>query len=161
MKPYYLILSCEHASNAIPAPYQYLFDQHTSLFHTHSAYDIGAKGILDQLKANFQCKTIAGQHSRLLIDLNRTLNHNKVFSQFTKPLPKDIKHQIIKNHYLPYFNGLKTMIETGLNTNQIVLHLSVHSFTNLLGDVERPNDIGFLYDPKHALEMDFCKRWRT
>jgi predicted N-formylglutamate amidohydrolase len=42
----------------------------------------------------------------------------------------------------------------------LVIHISCHSFTPVLGKVERKMDLGILYDPRRALEKAFADTLR-
>src|SRR3569832_1901580 len=65
-----LLFVCDHASNALPAPYGTL-GLAPELFGTHIASDIGAAEVTRALAAAFGAGAVLGRWSRLLIDLNR------------------------------------------------------------------------------------------
>lgn len=150
-----LILTCEHASNKVPEKYTHLFDQAT--LNTHRGYDIGAAYIYDFLRAKFNCYAQHGDYSRLLIELNRSTHHHHLFSEFSKKLSGDERKTLIAQIYLPYQTKLIKEIEKAKNP---ILHISVHSFTPVLNDIERNADIGLLYDPKKSEEKIFCRTWQ-
>jgi predicted N-formylglutamate amidohydrolase len=159
MKKLALVISCEHAVNAIPDSYQPLFKPFKSLLESHQGIDIGALEIALHFKEVFSCDLIQAYTSRLLIDYNRSLN-NHCFSEITKKLPEQKKQEIITQYYLPYRQSVIDHIEKHLAKGAQVIHCSIHSFTPVLNQTVRNADIGFLYDPKRPLEKIIAKEWR-
>lgn len=148
-----LVLTCEHGGNKIPPKFAKNFEKHQSILETHRGFDLGALEFFNHLKplANFSSFS---KTSRLLIELNRSLHHKNLFSEFTKDLPLSAKKELIENHYLPYRNLIETEIAKHSNKNELVLHLSIHSFTPVLNDIERNCDLGFLFDSRIPLEKE-------
>jgi predicted N-formylglutamate amidohydrolase len=74
-----LMLTCEHASNRLPAAFKKFVPTHVQ--GTHRAYDIGALKVFRKLvkfaKPEFSCE---GTFSRLFVDLNRTITNKSAFS---------------------------------------------------------------------------------
>ncbi len=52
MKRTKLILSCEHASKAVPPDFRHLFKQHEAVLETHRGIDLGAGEIAHHLSEN-------------------------------------------------------------------------------------------------------------
>lgn len=65
-----VVLTCEHASNFIPARYGRL-GLPPSEVERHIAWDIGAAALAEALSQALDAPLFLGTHSRLLIDLNR------------------------------------------------------------------------------------------
>lgn len=151
-----LLISCEHASNQIPAKYTALFKKHQQLLQSHQGWDIGANEFYTALCRKVLASKQKAPWSRLLIELNRSLHHRNLFSEVTQSLPKNEKKFIIEEYYLPYRSRIESHIENLLEKNTNVVHLSVHSFTPVLSGQKRNADIAFLYDPKRKKERDFC-----
>lgn len=153
-----LLISCEHYSNEVPAGLEFLFKGNTAVLHTHRAYDIGAAGMFDALKslASFSHKA---DRSRLLIELNRSLHHPKVFSEFTKHISEKEKETLLA-YYLSYRSRVKKAIEKEIEKGNKVLHIGVHSFTPVLNGIKRKADIGLLYDPARKWEKSFSVAWK-
>ncbi|WP_173384990.1 N-formylglutamate amidohydrolase, partial [Fibrobacter succinogenes] len=76
-----LILTCEHASNKLPAAFKRGVP--AEVLKTHRAYDIGAVQVFRKLvkfaKPEFSSE---GKFSRLFVDLNRSITNNSAFSDF-------------------------------------------------------------------------------
>ncbi|MGC1203633.1 MAG: N-formylglutamate amidohydrolase [Flavobacteriaceae bacterium] len=154
-----LIVTCEHGGNLIPKDYKRYFTNGERVLNSHRGYDLGALDVFNTLEP-FADYALHSETSRLLIELNRSLHHPNLFSEFTKSLPKNDKEHIITSYYLPYRNEVENIIRDWINQNEIVLHLSIHSFTPILNDVKRLADIGLLYDSKSLLEKTFCKSYK-
>ena len=76
-----LMLTCEHASNRLPAAFKKFVP--VDVQETHRAYDIGALKVFRKLvkfaKPEFSCE---GKFSRLFVDLNRTITNKSAFSEY-------------------------------------------------------------------------------
>ncbi|ALJ04071.1 N-formylglutamate amidohydrolase [Pseudalgibacter alginicilyticus] len=155
-----LIITCEHGGNHIPEKYLSFFKNAENTLCSHQGYDLGALNIFQKLKPLSNYSKYS-KTSRLLIELNRSLHHPNVFSKFTKQLSKTEKNTIIKTYYEPYRNNIESKIISYLNTNQRVVHISIHSFTPVLNKMERNCDIGLLFDTSKKEEKFFCKQFKS
>ena len=148
-----LILSCEHGGNKVPAKQQHLFKKNIPILNSHRGYDFGALDVFNALKPLSQASFFS-EESRLLIELNRSLHHKNLFSEFSKELPLEEKEALIKR-YKTYRNSVETTIRILVAKKELVVHISVHSFTPILNTVERNCDIGLLYDSRKGQEKEF------
>lgn len=155
-KPIKLIISCEHASNAVPLRFKNLFDRDQEILKTHRGYDIGALSVAKKL-AEMADFSVFGKVSRLLIDLNRSLHHRKAFSEFSNNLSIFEKIYLIEKYYQPYREALVKQIDSDIAQDFFVFHISVHSFTPIFNEVTRTTDIGLLYDPKNSMAVLLTK----
>lgn len=155
-----LVLTCEHAGNEIPEEFLPLFREAVEQLNSHRGYDPGALDLFFSLKdlADFD---LFQTQSRLLVELNRSLHHPQLFSEYTKQLPKTSKNAILEEYYFPYRREVEQQISDRLAQAEQVLHLSVHSFTPVLNGKTRDADIGLLYDPKREEEKEFCRRFKN
>lgn len=147
-----LILTCEHASNKIPKEYSKLFNK--SALNSHRGLDIGADFVYQFLRKKLNCYSQSAEYSRLLIELNRSLDHNNLFSEFSTQLDSKQKQALIKKIYLPYQEKLIQQLKLPC------LHIGIHSFTPILNGKKREADLGLLYDPKKPQEKAFCSAWK-
>lgn len=155
-----LILSCEHAVDVVPKPYQPLFEPFGDLLATHRGIDFGALDMAQYLKMRFDCELYVAKATRLLIDCNRSLKNPNCFSEVTKPLDATEKQNIIATYYAPFRQAVTQAIQTQIDAKKTVFHLSVHSFTPILGGDIRNADVGLLYDPSRAHEKNLCLNWQ-
>lgn len=155
-----LVLSCEHASNEIPEEYKYLFQGVGDNLNSHRGYDPGALDLFEELRELadfFSTYSI----SRLLVEVNRSIGHPDLFSEFTKGLPSAEKNKIITDLYNQYRNEIEDQIKKQIESGEKVLHLPIHSFTPVLNGEIRNADIGLLYDPSRKDEKLFCKEFKS
>lgn len=152
-----LLLTCEHGGHSIPKKYQSRFTDHETVLKTHRGYDLGAHDIFKHLQPLFD-DAKSNMMTRLLIDYNRSLHHRNLFSEFTKTLSADEKQNLINHCYLPYRMAIEKTIKNHIEQGETVLHLSIHSFTPTLNNIERHCDIGLLYDSSNNNEKEFCKQ---
>ncbi len=157
-----LILSCEHATNAVPARYAHCFDSPAaqSALSSHRGWDIGARTVARKLGRHLHCPVFEARATRLLVDCNRTRRHRQLFSEFSRSLPPERKERVLRDYYLPYVKQVYDRVEHLLRQHDAVIHLSVHSFTPELDGHVRNANIGLLYDPQRAGEREFCRTLR-
>ena len=154
-----LIVTCEHGGNTIPNSFLKYFENHKSVLNSHRAHDLGSLDLFKTLEslANF---SLFSETSRLLIELNRSLHHKSLFSEFSKNMSKIEKQDLIESYYLVYRNQVENTIRNWIENGEVVLHISIHSFTPVLNKLERHCDIGLLYDSKRHTEKAFCVNFK-
>ena len=153
------IVTCEHASNRLPARYRGL-GLPASRLDSHIAWDPGARSVARRCGGALRCPTYEGRYSRLLIDLNRSPGHRKLIpvTAFGVPIPgnrrlaADERLARITRYYDPYRQSVIEKIADLISLSGRCVHLSVHSFVPVLHGVRRDADIGLLYDPKRTAE---------
>lgn len=151
-----LIITCEHGGNSIPKEYSPFFKTASKELQSHRGYDPGALDLFNTLKT-LATYSHFSTNSRLLIELNRSLHHKNLFSDFTKELKTLEKQAIIEHYYLPYRNAIEREITQQISKKETVLHLSIHSFTPVFNGNKRSCDLGILYDSSQDNE----KQWAT
>ena len=151
-----LILTCEHASNKLPAAFKNAVP--AQVLKTHRAYDIGAAQVFRKLvkfaKPEFYCE---GKYSRLFVDLNRTITNKSAFSDYLRDNAK-AKAQAIA-YWTEYRSAIEKFVESALKPKTqaaTIVHLGIHSFTPKLNGKVRNTDIGILYDPARPQERAYA-----
>lgn len=146
-----LVVTCEHAFHKIPKEFARLFAGAEAVLHSHRGYDPGAFDLYDALSelADFSRAT---ETSRLLVEVNRSVEHQNLFSEFTKKLSSEEKEKLLREFYFPYRNSVEEKIAEFIEEGHEVWHLSVHSFTPVMQGKVRNADIGLLYDPSRQPE---------
>lgn len=160
MKSDFFLVTCEHGGNRVPSRYRPLLAGQETLLHSHRGYDAGALRMAREMAAALDAPLCAATVSRLLIDLNRSITHPRLYSTATRAAPAEVREDLLRRYYLPYRSAVERMVAQAIDSGQRVVHLSCHSFTPQLGDTLRNADIGLLYDPARPGELDFCRRWR-
>ncbi|TGN09358.1 N-formylglutamate amidohydrolase [Leptospira ilyithenensis] len=149
-----VLLTCEHARNSFPPDMENIFKGKQRLLQSHRGWDEGALEMARGLKRKLKAPLLEGSHSRLVIDLNRSINHRKAFSEITKRLPQETKDKIISTIHRPFRENARVIVEK----QSQVLHLSIHSFVPILDGKKRNCEIGILYDPRRPLETNVAKQ---
>jgi len=97
---------------------------------------------------------VEGDVTRLLVDLNRTPAHPRLFAGPGATLDAAGRREVLRRHYAPYRRRLQGRIRRAL-AGGVAVHLSVHSFTPRLRGIVRDVDVGLLFDPGRPLERTF------
>jgi len=156
-----LLLTCEHGGNAVPVAYRALFRNERRVLDSHRGLDIGARFAANYLKRRLKAPLICATVTRLLVDLNRSVGHPGLFSEFTRELPPTRKEVVLDRHYYPYRNRVADWIAARTAAGSRVVHVAVHSFTPVSGGRQRPCDVGLLYDPGRPEEARLCAAWQA
>ena len=151
-----VLFTCEHGGNRIPPHYFSLFKGKSAVLESHRGWDPGALELAKQLAADSGAPLIFSETSRLLVDLNRSLHHHNLFSEFSRQCDAGTKQHIIDHYYVPYRQQVENAIDELFETHRFVLHYSIHSFTPRLDNYQRKTDIGLLYDPRNGAEQTLC-----
>jgi predicted N-formylglutamate amidohydrolase len=155
------LITCEHGGNRVPAAYQALFVGHEELLASHRGWDPGALALARDLARTLEAPLFFATVSRLVIDLNRSVGHPRLYSAATRSLAPAARRQILAQHYLPYRKRVEDHIQQAVAAGQRVVHVSAHSFTPVLDGEERKADVGLLYDPSRPGEADLARRWQA
>ncbi|AUC85535.1 N-formylglutamate amidohydrolase [Polaribacter sp. ALD11] len=154
-----LVLTCEHGGNTIPNIYRTYFKNHNAVLNTHRGLDLGALDVFNHLQP-LSSFSHYSEISRLLIELNRSLHHKNLFSEFSKLLSENEKEALITGYYSEYRDTIENSIKKYIAANKKVVHISVHSFTPVLKASERHCDLGLLYDSTRKNESSFCIQFK-
>lgn len=155
------LFTCEHGGNRIPAPYRRLFRGQRARLDSHRGFDPGALVMAKALAKAFGAPLVTSTVSRLLVDLNRSLGHPRVFSAATRGAPSKIRKTIVEQHYLPYRAEVERLVRQSVSRGRRVVHISSHSFTPELDGKVRHADMGLLYHPGRRGEVELCARWKA
>lgn len=156
------IVTCEHGGNLIPCEFAAAFDRKDtqSWLKSHRGYDPGAHVAAQQVAAALNVNLIVSLTTRLLVDLNRSLDNDSLFSKFTRNLPEDHKQRILDQYYHSYHESVRTATQSMVDVGKTAIHLSIHTFTPRIAGTWRPIDIGLLFDPQARPEADYCDEWQ-
>lgn len=156
-----LIITCEHGGNRIPADLAAAFGPMHGLLATHRGWDPGALELARRMARRLRAPLFHSTISRLVVDLNRSERHPRIFSPATRALPADDRERLLHEFYRPFRADVAAAIQRDLRRAGKVVHISVHSFTPILAGTRRNADIGLLYDPSRRAERDFAAAWRA
>jgi predicted N-formylglutamate amidohydrolase len=156
----FVLLSCEHGGNRVPAYWAPLFQGQEATLATHRGLDLGALDVAIHLACLLARPLFASTTTRLLVELNRSLDHPQLFSDITRSLAPEQQRHIIEDYYTPYRAAVAECIEGAINAQRRAVHLSIHSFTDILDHVPRHLDVGLLFDPARPAEAELALHWK-
>lgn len=153
-----VILVCEHASNALPAPWGDL-GLTSDQTRAHIAWDPGALGLARGLSRRLDATLIHAPVSRLIYDLNRAPDMAGAM-----PARSEV-HDIPGNAaisaaerlarteavYLPWANGLHNLIAARIAMGRRPVIVTIHSFTPVYHGKPRSVEFGIIHDADPTL----------
>ncbi|WP_192820402.1 N-formylglutamate amidohydrolase [Rufibacter sp. LB8] len=154
------ILTCEHAGNQVPAAYQELFEGHEEVLYSHQGMDFGALRLAKRLASDTELPLYYTLTTRLLVEPNRSLDNDDLFSDYSKKLPEKEKQQVLVHYYQPHRDQVEKYAQELISEGKNVLHLAVHTFTPVKDGEVRNVDIGILFDPNQPLEVAFARAFK-
>jgi len=157
-----VILSCEHARREVPEPWVRLFagEEAQAALGSHRGWDPGALELARVLRGATGAPLHEGRVSRLVVELNRSIGHRQLWSEWTSGLGGTDRAEILREYYHPYREAVLRDVEHALARGAArVLHLSVHSFTPVWEGRRREVDLGILFDLSRAGESAFARAW--
>ena len=158
------MLTCEHASNRLPAAFKKFVPVYVQ--QTHRASDIGALQVFRKLvnfaKPEFSCE---GKFSRLFVDLNRAITNKSAFSDYLRD--NENAKAAATAYWKEYRENVEKFVAKNIGASKKgaknngkegadIVHLGIHSFTPALNGKVRNADIGILYDPKRPQERAYA-----
>lgn len=153
------VVTCEHGGARVPAAFRPLFLGADEVLASHRGWDPGsaplARMMADALGAPLHVATL----TRLLVDLNRSARHPRVFSEHTRDLPRAERMALLEAHHAPHREAVHRCVTRLSGAGAKVIHLAVHTFTPVLNGQVRRADVALLYDPARPSEREFCTQW--
>jgi len=162
-----VVVSCEHASNAIPRELNRLGLPRPALT-SHIAWDPHARELAAILASRLGCPLIVGQFSRLVIDLNRSSTNRSLIPKTAfgtrvpgnRALTAADRKRRIRRYYEPYRMRVEGAVTESVQTVGHCVHISVHTFAPHLHGTIRRADVGLLYDPSRERERQLALSMR-
>ncbi|MEP2773379.1 MAG: N-formylglutamate amidohydrolase [Fulvivirga sp.] len=155
-----IIITCEHADNYIPKDFKLLFAGYESVLDSHLGWDPGSFTVAKLMVKEFKCPIFFQKISRLLVEVNRSVDHPQLFSKYVQKLDTSVKSMLLEKYYYSYRNSVEDKIAGWIHEGFDVIHISVHSFTPVLNDIERKVEIGLLFDDQRPAELAFNNQWK-
>jgi predicted N-formylglutamate amidohydrolase len=156
-----LLVSCEHGGNRVPSELAQRFVGAAKVLATHRGYDIGALDVARHFGRRLGVEPHIATTTRLVVDLNRSPRNRNVFSSYTRTLTPAQRGAALAAHYWPYRTAVEEEVAAAAAAGERMLHVSAHSFTPELRGEVRNCDVGFLYDPRRAGEVEFVEAWHA
>lgn len=146
------LVTCEHGGHQVPAAYAELFRGREELLAGHRGWDPGTLELGRELARRLGAPLVATTTSRLVVEVNRSLSHPRLFSEFTRALGAAERSELLERYYHPHRRRVEEEAARILRRGEVVLHLGVHSFTPIWRGEERRVDVALLYDPARVAE---------
>lgn len=154
-----LVLTCEHASPAVPPEYANL-GVAPALLRDHIGWDIGAATVAEELSRQLRAPAVLSAASRLLVDCNRDLVDADLMPHASHGIPipgnAQIDEEERRSRLGRFYDPYHAAVDATVRARPGALLLSIHSFTPELNGRERPFDVGVLFDDHAALADAFA-----
>ncbi|MEZ6136529.1 MAG: N-formylglutamate amidohydrolase [Pirellulaceae bacterium] len=159
-RSYVMILSCEHGGNHIPDEYLPWFASRGAQrdLRSHRGYDPGSLLMAQQLAQRLQVQLYFSDVSRLLIELNRSLDSPQLFSKYCHGFTDQMRTAIIRQFYSPLRAAVQQAVRRSVTRAATAIHISIHTFTPRFCGRQRNFDVGVLFDPARQLESEISQR---
>jgi len=152
-----IVLSCEHASRALPRNVRPAAAV-VRILASHHGWDPGAWAVTRAAAARLGTSALGGRWSRLWVDLNRRVDDPSLIRERSDdvPLPWNLdlgpaeRERRVLGCHAPYHERLDRLIVRRIVRGVRPLLLSVHTFTPRLGRRRRDYDAGVLYERDRA-----------
>lgn len=153
-----IVLVCEHASNAFPAPWGDLGLTEAQQ-GAHVAWDPGALDLARALARRLDAALVHAPASRLIYDLNRGPERADAMAARSEVhevpgnralTPQDRLHRT-QALYLPFHTALQAEIVRRLALGRETVVITVHSFTPVYHDQPRAVEFGVIHDADDRL----------
>ena len=131
------------------------------MLDSHRGFDPGALVMARALARAFGAPLVTTTVSRLLVDLNRSIGHPRLFSAAVRSAPAALRAKIVERYYRPYRTEVERLVTQFVSRGRRVIHISSHSFTPTLHGKSRCADVGLLYHPGRRGEARLCARWKA
>jgi predicted N-formylglutamate amidohydrolase len=146
------VLVCEHASPDIPPDLNALGIP-PNQSRAHWVYDSGAAEVTRSLSESLDAPALLARWSRLVVDLNRALDHPTAFAHTGEghPVPGNEslsdseRHRRAGLYYHPFHRCMSRLIDARIMRRNLPALLSIHSFTPVFHGRSRPWEIGVMW----------------
>ena len=142
-----LLIIVDHANNFIPSKYKNL-GLPKYLTESHIAYDLNILNLSKRINVLIESDIVYGEHSRLIIDLNRGQNDPTLIPSISdkKLIPGNIgiSPRELNFRKMKFYNSYHSKIKKIITEKKIKLIISMHSFNPYFKGKKRKTEIGIL-----------------
>lgn len=158
------LLTCEHASNRVPAPLRTTPSDREWL-QTHWGWDIGIRTVSREIIRQTGSSGIFARFSRLVCDPNRAPDNATLIRcaveghvlTFNDNLTIEEVDRRLEKYHAPYHAALDRAVTARRGQPGDMMLLSMHSFTPVFGNEKRSMDVGVLFHPYEGIARRFAK----
>ena len=160
-----IVVTCEHASNAVPKSLKPGLGVGGAVLRTHVAWDRGSRELASILAHRLGATQFMGRQTRLVVDLNRNRGSRQLIPTKTfgvdipgnKKLTRKDREDRIEKFWVPYREAVEAAVQQAIDRGGECLHISVHTFVPKPNGKERPAEIGIVLDPSRRRERKFAE----
>ena len=155
-----LLLLCDHAASAVPTALNGLGLDPAVLLR-HIGWDIGAAAAARALAGKLDAPAVLSGYSRLVIDCNRAADDPTLIPTVSdgvavpgnQELSAADKRARAEACFWPYHRAIEAQLDRAAAQSVAPAIISIHSFTPQMGGVDRPWQIGILWDRDPRMPM--------
>jgi predicted N-formylglutamate amidohydrolase len=163
-----VLLTCDHASRAVPAALGNLGLDDATLAQ-HIGWDIGAAAVTRALAPLLGAPAILSGYSRLVIDCNRDPDDPSSIPAASDGVTIPGNRDLIaaaraarrEALFAPYHDAIGRWVEAKLAAGTVPALLSIHSFTPVMNGGARPWHVGILRDEDGRLPLPLLEALRA
>jgi predicted N-formylglutamate amidohydrolase len=161
-----VLLGCDHSSSHIPQELSNLGVAEEHL-HDHIALDIGAGAVAAELGVLLSVPVVLGAHSRLVVDCNRNLDDPTAFPAESdgiripgnEAIDAGEREARANAFYWPYHHAVRDQLRKLEQLASAPALLAIHSFTPHMNGVQRPWQLGALWDKDDRIALPFMRHF--
>ncbi len=163
-----VLLVADHASNCIPRSLHNLGLEDWAL-EQHIAYDIGSLKLIEHLSQHLDAPGVVAGYSRLVVDLNRSLEDTSVMPEVSDQIPipgnqnmsATHRSQRVHEFYTPYRKTVDAMLHRFRERDVVPAFIAIHSFTPEMAGFSRPWHVGVLWDKDPRIPVPLMQNLRA
>ncbi len=153
------VFLCDHASNFFPSPYDEALGLAESEKSAHIAWDPGALGVAQNLSRSLNAPLVYSTVSRLIIDCNREEGRDDLIPSLSETTQiagnRDVsaseKEFRLNLAHRPFHEATERLLNLRRAQGLPTAVVSVHSYTPVYKGVQRPWEIGLIYETDRRL----------
>jgi len=163
-----LLLTCDHASNAVPRTLKGLGLASEALAQ-HIGWDIGAAAVTRRLAAALDAPAVLSGYSRLVIDCNRDpadpssipARSDGIAVPGNCHLAPEARHARRRACFEPYHARIAAWLAASAAPPRVPALLSIHSFTPAMQGRARPWHVGILWNKDGRIPLPLLAALRA
>ena len=163
-----VVLVCDHASRFVPPVLAGLGLSEAELCR-HIAWDIGVAEVTKGLARRLDAPAVLSRFSRLVIDPNRDMGDDTLVPTASDgvavPGNQDLsaasRAARVAEFHAPYHAAVERALAAAARRHKAPALVSMHSFTPVMDGIERPWQIGILWDHDGRLPLPMMEALRA
>ncbi len=163
-----VLLVCDHATRFIPRALDSLGLDEAALSR-HIAWDIGIADVTRHLAERLDAPAMFSHFSRLIVDPNRQLDNPTLVPELSdgtvvpgnRGLDEAERARRIATFFRPYHDAIAAQLDSMMAGGKPPALISMHSFTPIMHGLQRPWEIGILWNRDPRLPVPLMERLRA